>query len=139
LTGPSRKQPDQGAQLRPSFDFVQLDHIAVDEIGNILVEESRSPGRGRSGECCRKAAAYHSIHVARAVLRVFQSAVLVDAWVKLDDTGGLEYEVLGDVVELCFGGQRGNFQIQAKKRALGELVTKGAEALRRMEASETDD
>ncbi len=67
---------------------------------------------------------------------MFQSAVLVDAWVKLDDAGGLEYEVFDDAVELCFGGQRGNFQIRAKKRALEELVTKGAEALRQMQADE---
>jgi hypothetical protein len=62
-------------------------------------------------------------------MAMFQSAVLVDAWVKLDGTGGLEYEVIGDVVELCFGGQRGNFQIRATKPALEELVTKGTAAL----------
>lgn len=49
---------------------------------------------------------------------MFHPAVLVDAWVKLDDASSLEYEVMGDVVELCFGGQRGNFQIRAKESAL---------------------
>ena len=70
---------------------------------------------------------------------MFQPAMLVDAWVKLDDASGLEYEVMGDVVELCFGGQRGNFQIRAKEPALAELITKGAEALRELRAGDADE
>jgi hypothetical protein len=70
---------------------------------------------------------------------MFHPAVLVDAWVKLDDASGLEYEVMGDVVELCFGGQRGNFQIRAKEPALAELITKGTEALNKLRKSEDDE
>jgi hypothetical protein len=70
---------------------------------------------------------------------MFTGRIPVTAWVRLDGTAGIEYDVSEDQVELCFGGPRGNFQILATEGGLQELVTKSSEALRRIRAGEIDD
>jgi len=68
---------------------------------------------------------------------MIHSGIRVDTWVKLEDKSDIEYELLNNnAVELSFGGQRGNFQIQATKHALEELLTKATEALLELRAGD---
>lgn len=69
---------------------------------------------------------------------MISSGVLVNAWAKLDDTTTIDYEVFGDTVEFCFGGRRGNFQLQTSHDGLQDLITKSSEALRRFQAGDMD-
>jgi hypothetical protein len=60
---------------------------------------------------------------------MYSSNVLVNAFVKLDESTAIDYEVYCDAVEFTFGGRRGNFLLQTDRSGLRELITKGAEAL----------
>lgn len=65
--------------------------------------------------------------------------LLVSSWVKLEGGASIEYEVLGDEVEFCFGGRRGNFQLYATEDGLADLVAKGSEALGKIKAGVVDE
>jgi hypothetical protein len=70
---------------------------------------------------------------------MYNSSVLVNAFVKLDETTAIDYEVYRDAVEFTFGGRRGNFLLQTNRDGLKELIVKGTQALLRIESGEADD
>jgi hypothetical protein len=63
----------------------------------------------------------------------------VSSWVELDHGAEIDYNVYSEAVELCFGGQRGTFQIHASEDGLAELVSKGSEALDALRQGATDE